>query len=313
MIEVLTVEADDEGRKEQHRGDHRQALGDFVLVVRDLGLLVVPRACQEVAREVQSVDRAQQLVVDVGEVELDLARKNLAVFPLDAPVDHPPDGIACWTNSAADAEEVVAELGDTHPDLARGPLFDPVLELVDLVVEGVHEVEEVLGDQVDQAIDHQAGPPIVRAADGLLSRGRVERIAALGRLANGHQPIPRRDQIELLVVDAILLANGDRHEKDAEHVGVLALEPRPGLVVQERRPHQLRHRTLVDLFPEGVAELVLGGIEQVDPLGHRPSVALLSAVATRSARPRGPSPRGPRGRRASARRRARTSRQCRLP
>src|SRR5262249_38158004 len=49
VVEVLAVEADDEGGDEEQRRDHGQALHDLVLVVRDLRLEVVADAGDEVA------------------------------------------------------------------------------------------------------------------------------------------------------------------------------------------------------------------------------------------------------------------------
>src|SRR5439155_10723366 len=71
-IEVLAVEADDERGEEQHRRDHRQPLHHLVLVVRDLRDVVVADARDEVARELETVERAQELVVRGSERELDV-------------------------------------------------------------------------------------------------------------------------------------------------------------------------------------------------------------------------------------------------
>ena len=47
---------------------------DLVLVVGDLRLVVVAHAAEQVARGLEAFRRAQELVVGVGEMELDLAR-----------------------------------------------------------------------------------------------------------------------------------------------------------------------------------------------------------------------------------------------
>src|SRR5439155_18283640 len=94
----------------------------------------------------------------------------------------------------------------------------------------------------------------------------------------------------------------DRDEEDAEDVVVVALEPWPGLVVVPRRPQKLLIRAVVDLARQRVVECLLRRVEQVDPLGHRPSV--LSGSASPPGARRARWPRGPRARRASAPRRA---------
>src|SRR5205823_6400946 len=143
-----------------------------------------------------------------------------------------------------------------------------------------------------------------------LPRGlEVERMAPLGGLAYGQEPFARRDDVYLLVEDPVLLADRDRDEEDAEDVVVVALEPRSRLVVVPRRPQKLLVGAVVDLAWQRVVECLLLRVEQVDPLGHRPS------VLRRSASPRGARPtrwpRDPRARRASAPRRAPPSRRCR--
>ena len=135
MAEVLAVETDDERREEQQRGDHRQPLHDLVLVVRDLRLVVVADAGEQVAREVEPVDGAQELVVGVRERDLDLAREQLA-----AAATSMRRSTTRWTASrigrerAADVEQVVPQLRDPVADLHGRPAVDAVLELVDLVV-----------------------------------------------------------------------------------------------------------------------------------------------------------------------------------
>ena len=74
---------------EQHRRDHGQPLHHLVLIVGDLRLVEVAHAREQVAREVQAVGCAQQLVVGVGEVQLDLAREQRDVaVELDPVVEH---------------------------------------------------------------------------------------------------------------------------------------------------------------------------------------------------------------------------------
>src|SRR5215212_5704376 len=70
VLEVLAVEADDERREQQKRGDHGESLHHLVLCVRDLRLVVVAGAGDELARDVERLRGAQELVVDVGEQKL---------------------------------------------------------------------------------------------------------------------------------------------------------------------------------------------------------------------------------------------------
>src|SRR5919197_1114579 len=95
VAEVLAVEADNERGEEEHRGDDGQHLHHLVLIVRDLRLVVVAHAGQEVAGEVETVHGTEELVVDVREVDLDLAREELlALLHVEAPVDDLVDRVA---------------------------------------------------------------------------------------------------------------------------------------------------------------------------------------------------------------------------
>ena len=104
-------------------------------------------------------------------------------------------------------------------------------------------------------------------AAGLARSSRSNGVAALGRLAHGDEPLARRDDVDLLVEDPILLADADRDEEDAEDVVLVRLDPGPRLVVVARRREQALERAIVDLRGERPCELGLVGIEQVDPLG----------------------------------------------
>jgi hypothetical protein len=53
------------------------------------------------------------------------------------------------------------QVRDSASDLSRRPGVDPLFELVDLVVECVDEIEEVFGDQIDDAVHDHAGAVVV--------------------------------------------------------------------------------------------------------------------------------------------------------
>src|SRR4249919_495819 len=72
VAEVLALHPDDECRDEQDRGNRRQALHDLVLILGHHRLVVVACAGDQVAAELERLRRAQELVVGVGEVQLDV-------------------------------------------------------------------------------------------------------------------------------------------------------------------------------------------------------------------------------------------------
>ena len=104
-------------------------------------------------------------------------------------------------------------------------------------------------------------------------------MAALGALPDRDEPLDGRDEVDLLVEDAILVPDADGHEEDAEDVALVRLDPRARLVVVARGLEQVSERALVDLRGQRRAKLRLVGVEQVDPLGacrHAPRVRRLS-------------------------------------
>ena len=163
--EVLAVDADDERREEHERRDDGQHLHHLVLVVRDLRLAVVADACEQVAREVEAVGRAQELVVRGVERDLDVVAEDLlAAVDVDRVVDHAADGVAHRRRGCDGCGGGRAEARDPGARLVGGLRLDEILELVDLVVEVVDEVEVALGDLVDQPVrEHPGGVVGLRA------------------------------------------------------------------------------------------------------------------------------------------------------
>ena len=84
-------------------------LHHLVLVDRDLGLEVVADAGEEVARGLEAFARAEELVVGIREVQLDVAREELGVVELDAVVNDLVDGVSRRSERTADMEERMAK------------------------------------------------------------------------------------------------------------------------------------------------------------------------------------------------------------
>ena len=68
------------------------------------------------------------------------------------------------------SEHVVTQIAQPAADDAHRLRADHVLELVDLVVQGVDEVEEALRDQIDEVVDVHADVLVLAA--GVLRRLR---------------------------------------------------------------------------------------------------------------------------------------------
>ena len=76
------------------------------------------------------------------------------------------------------------------------------------------------------------------------------------------------DEIELLEVDAVLLADADGHDEDGEDVLAAAFETRARLVVVHGRSEEALDRRLVQLLRERLSDRVAVGVEEVDQPGH---------------------------------------------
>ena len=153
--------------------------------------------------------------------------------------------------------------------ISNGAFFrDEVLELVDLVVEGVDHVEVPLGHLVDQVVD--VHPDVSSwAATRFLRRRGIERLLARRRLRDRHECVHRRDEVDLLVVEAILGGHLDREQQDPEDVVAVRLDPRAWLVVVlVRCLEQRRERRRVHVLGQRISQLGRRGVDQIDPLGH---------------------------------------------
>ena len=168
----------------------------------------------------------------------------------------------------AHVEQVVAQPGDALADLLRRPRVDAFLELVDLVVQRVDEAEVVLGQLVEEDVGDLPDGSLLASRLPRVEHGRgVERVAALGGLAHGDEPVARGDEVDLLVDHAVLVADAHRDQEDAEDVVAVPLDAGARLVVVARRLAEQLERPLVQLLRKRLPKLVLVRVEQVDPLG----------------------------------------------
>ena len=140
---------------------------------------------------------------------------------------------------------------------------DAVLELVDLLVEVVDQVEVALRHLVDEVVDVHADL-LVRLA-GELGLARVEGMLARRRLHDRDELLVRRDEVDLLVVDAILFGDGDRQQEDPEDVVVVRLDPRARLVGVHVRREQRCERRRVDRVRQVAHQLLLARVDELEP------------------------------------------------
>ena len=185
-------------------------------------------------------------------------------------------------------------------DLLRRPILDVVVELLHLLVQVVDQVKIVLDHLVDQPVGDHSRP--VFGVHDRLDPLDVERRPAFGCLANRDHGLFCKDEVDLLVVDAILVRDGDGAQEDSEDVVALPFEPGPRLVPLARGRHEALERLVVNRLGEAVAETLLGWIEQVYPGGHAANLPLSSAGLTLRAAQRAPRVDAPPWRRGTARR-----------
>src|SRR5439155_24059371 len=78
--------------------------------------------------------------------------EQLSVVELDSVVDDLAHSVARRAERPPNPEQVVAQAAQTATDVLRAVYRNPILQLVDLVVQRVDDVEEALGYLVDQVI-----------------------------------------------------------------------------------------------------------------------------------------------------------------
>ena len=158
-------------------------------------LLVVACRGKQVACVLDRFGRAEELVVRRRKQALDLPWEDLpgerhSSLDVDAPVDDLTGSVPGRAERLADVQKVMPKLRQPAPALLRRPAVDVLLELVDLFVHVVEQIQEALGDVVDEM---ERDLPrrqlvLVGVADVAHALGR-ERFALAGRLADGHDPL----------------------------------------------------------------------------------------------------------------------------
>jgi hypothetical protein len=191
--------------------------------------------------------------------------EHLAALDVDSPVDDAVHCVAGRRDSLAGLEEVVAELREPFSDARRGPVLDVILQLVDLLVQGVDQVEEPLGDLVHEVVGDQSGFLDATALAGFADPAGVEGLTLGRRLADGQNESLGQDEVDLLVVDAILFRNRDRAEEDAEDIVAVALEGRPRIVLVGGRARQPVERAGVQVHRQLFPQLGRVWVDEIDP------------------------------------------------
>ena len=74
-----------------------------------------------------------------------------------------------------------------------------------------------------------------------------------------------RDEVDFLVVDAILGSYGDREQEDPEDVFVVGIDPRAWLIRVLVRREQRRQRRCMDRVGQMTHQLVFSGVDEFDP------------------------------------------------
>jgi hypothetical protein len=113
--------------------------------------VVVAHARKQVARELEAVEGAHQLVVCRVERDLDVVREDLrALLDVDDAVHDAAHRVTGRRERAPDVQQIVAQRRDALARLRGALLLHLVFELVDLRVDVVDEVEVMLGNVVDE-------------------------------------------------------------------------------------------------------------------------------------------------------------------
>ena len=126
-------------------------------------------------------------------------------------------------------------------------MLDLALEIVDRLVDAVHELEEGVGGVVDSTVEDAAAgrAGVDPRRDAVHGRD----IAARACLAHGDDRRGCGDHIELQVLHAPFAGMRDGMGEDREHVVPVTLEQRPDVAAVARRPVRAARSTRVDATP----------------------------------------------------------------
>ena len=148
LIPKIPADRPDAGQDHRHAG---QPLHDHRQVVVDLGQVDVERRRRQLAVVVELVGQADDVVVDVAEVD-DLVRVDQRLVAVRQLVEH----LADRADRAADLDELALELEQPLDGLRRRLPDDLVLDVVDRVADPVGErevaVDQVVGDRPQQVV-----------------------------------------------------------------------------------------------------------------------------------------------------------------
>jgi hypothetical protein len=136
--------------------------------------------------------------------------------------------------------DVVAKTRQAVADGLAGPVLDVILELVDLAMDPIDEVKEVLGNEVHDAIGEH--PSRQSFSTHVMDGREIQRRALVWCLADRERQAGCQDEIDLLVVHAVLGRHDHGNEEHAEHVVAVTLESRAWLVLMDVRNYEIRGR-----------------------------------------------------------------------
>ena len=213
---------------------------------------MIASTSEQVAGDVELLRGSDERLVGVSEEVLDIRREERVVADLHPPVEHSPDCCPHRGDHSSLEEQLVPRFEQPGTDVCRPQLVDPVLEVVDTGVDGIHEVEIAVRDVIDDAMheDADSRPLVVCGVEDC----RVEGRSARCRLSHGDEQLRCRDDVDLLRVHVAVASRADGDE-DAEDVTPVPLEERPGAVPLFRPGNESFDDLRVDVRGKCVQEL----------------------------------------------------------
>jgi len=164
---------------------------------------MVADACEEVARNVELFRHAHERLVRIGEQALGGRGKEGVIADLDSAVENSAYGRPSSGDRSPAVQELVPKVRDPQANPARRPRVDRVLELLDLSVGGIQRLQLGVTNVIHETVDELTYGRILLS--GWVEPRDVVRRAVDRRFPHRDEESRQRDQVDLLVDDAVLL------------------------------------------------------------------------------------------------------------
>ena len=223
VLEIHAPEAHEEGQRDEDGAHHRKDAHDLVILPLLLGVVVFLQVLENHARVLDAVGRADGVVVEVAQEDVQGAREERVLVVLEH-ADHVLERLG----EAAEAHDHALEPIDVVEVPIRRAFEDGVLELGGGVLDLLRLEEEAVDEGVEQGVEEVAGAPLAEVTlvvgDALLN-GLEDGLVVLMERNDGARA---GDDGDLLPAGGVFLHADAHGAGDGQDLVAVLLELRAG-------------------------------------------------------------------------------------